>query len=110
MKDTCVVLVTVGKEEEAHRISRTLVQEKLAACVNMISGVHSVYWWKGEVCDDREWLLIMKTRSTLLPALQERITALHSYEVPEVIAFSIEHGLPAYLDWILASTASSTAS
>lgn len=106
MTDVSIVLVTVGKEEEAREISRTVVQEKLAACVNMISGVRSLYWWKGEVCDDQEWLLIMKTRTSLFPALQERIKALHTYEVPEVIAFRIEEGLPAYLDWVLASTAS----
>lgn len=106
MTGISVVFATVGREEEAREISRTLVQEKLVACVNVIAGVHSIYWWKDEVCDDREWLLIMKTRSALVPALQNRIKTLHSYEVPEIIAFPIEQGLPAYLQWVLESTAS----
>jgi periplasmic divalent cation tolerance protein len=104
MKDVSVVFVTVGREDEAREISRTLVGEKLVACVNMISGVRSLYWWKGEICDDQEWLLIMKTRTVLVPALRDRIRALHSYEVPEIIAFPIEQGLPEYLDWVLENT------
>ena len=105
-----VVFVTVGREEEGLKISHALVQEKLVACVNIIAGVRSIYWWKDEVCDDREWLLVMKTRSALVPALQSRIKALHSYEVPEIIAFPIEQGLPAYLEWVLESTKGNAAS
>lgn len=105
MTEVSVVLVTVGKEEEAREMSRVLVGEKQVACVNIISGVRSIYRWKGEICDDQEWLLIMKTRTSLVPALQDRIRKLHSYEVPEVIAFPVEQGLPEYLTWVLESTA-----
>ncbi len=104
MIDVSVVFVTVGKEEEALALGHALVQEKLAACVNIVSGVRSIYRWKGEVCDDRELLLIMKTRTSLVQALQDRVKALHSYEVPEIIAFPIDQGLPEYLDWVLANT------
>jgi len=81
-----------------------LVEEKLVACVNMIPRIRSVYWWKGEVCNEEEILMIMKTRSDLFPALRDRVRALHSYEVPEIIAFPIEQGLPEYLSWIAEST------
>jgi periplasmic divalent cation tolerance protein len=104
MTEVSVVFVTVGKEEEAREISGALVQEKLVACVNMISGVRSIYWWKGKVCDDQEWLLIMKTRTSLVPTLQDRIRELHSYETPEIIAFPVKQGLPEYLSWVLEST------
>ncbi|MCU0589503.1 MAG: divalent-cation tolerance protein CutA [Syntrophobacteraceae bacterium] len=104
MTEVSVVFVTVGGEEEARGISRALVGEKLVACVGMLPGLRSIYWWKGEVRDDAEWLLIMKTRTALVPALQERIVSLHGYEVPEIIAFPVEQGLPAYLDWVAEST------
>ena len=99
-----VFFVTAGKEEEASRIGRTLVEEKLAACVNIIPRIRSIYSWKGEVCDEEEYLLIMKSRSSLFPAIRDRVRELHSYEVPEIIAFPIDQGLPEYLDWILENT------
>lgn len=105
MTEISVVLVTVGREGEAHEMSRLLVNEKRVACVNILPGVRSVYRWKGEICDEQEWLLIMKTRTSLVPALQDRIRELHSYEVPEIIAFPLEQGLPEYLAWVRESTA-----
>jgi periplasmic divalent cation tolerance protein len=104
MTELSVVFVTVGKEEEAVEIARALVREQLAACVNILSGVRSIYRWKGEVCDDQEWLLIVKTRSSLVKSLQDRVQGLHSYDLPEIIALSIDQGFPEYLDWVLAGT------
>lgn len=104
MTDVLVVFVTVGNGDEAATIARTLVEEKLVACVNMIPQIRSLYWWKGEVCDDQEILLIMKTPRGMFEALQQRIRQLHSYEVPEIIALSVERGLPEYLQWVLRST------
>jgi periplasmic divalent cation tolerance protein len=106
MSEISVLFVTVGSEEEASRIGRALVEEKLVACVNMLPRIRSIYWWKGEVCDSEEYLLIMKSRSSLFAALQSRIRELHSYEVPEIIAFPIARGLPEYLDWVLENTKS----
>jgi periplasmic divalent cation tolerance protein len=100
-------MVTVGNSQEALSIARTLVEEHLVACVNLISRIRSIYRWKGEICDDEEQLLIMKTPSHLFPALQSRIRELHSYEVPEIISFSISEGLPEYLNWVIESTSTS---
>lgn len=104
MTDIYVVFATVGNEEEASRIGRTLVEEKLIACVNIVSQIHSIYWWKGEICDDQECLMVMKTPSSRFPLLRDRIRSLHSYEVPEIIAFPIAQGLPEYLDWVVENT------
>ncbi len=104
MSDIAVVMVTVGSGEEAVTIARTLVEEKLVACVNIVPRIRSIYHWKGELCDEEEQLLIMKTRSDLFPRLQNRIRELHSYEVPEIISFPIAEGLPDYLNWVLEST------
>ena len=82
--------------------------EKLAACVQIIPRIRSIYRWKGEICDEEEHLLIMKTRSALFPALQDRIRELHSYEVPEIVSFPLSAGLPEYLNWVLDNTMSST--
>jgi periplasmic divalent cation tolerance protein len=104
MSAISIVMVTVGNGEEALSIARTLVEEKLAACVNMVPRIRSIYRWKGEICDEEEQLLIMKTRSELYPALQNRIRQIHSYEVPEIIAFPVTDGLSDYLNWVVDST------
>jgi len=104
MREVSVVFVTVGNAEDASKIGRALVEEKLIACANIIPRIHSIYWWKGEICDDQECLLIMKTQSSLFPLLKSRIRQLHSYEVPEIIAFPIAQGLPEYLDWVVENT------
>jgi periplasmic divalent cation tolerance protein len=104
MDDISIVMVTVGNSQEALAIARTLVEEKLVACVNIVSRIRSIYRWKGEVCDEEEQLLIMKTRTELFPTLQNRIRKLHSYEVPEIISFSIAAGLPEYLSWVIENT------
>jgi periplasmic divalent cation tolerance protein len=104
MSDISLVMVTVGSGEEASTIARTLVEEKLVACVNIVPRIRSIYRWKGEVCDEEEQLLIMKTRSNLFPGLQNRIREIHSYEVPEIISFPVAEGLPDYVSWVLENT------
>ena len=95
-----VVLVTVPNEEEAARIARALVEERLAACANIIPSVRSIYRWKGEVCDDSECLLVIKTLWDRFDDLERRVKELHSYEVPEVIALRVVKGSEEYLDWV----------
>lgn len=95
-----ICLVTIDDSASATRIARALVEKKLAACVNIVPEIRSIYSWKGEICDDRELLIIVKTTHQLFDALQAQIKALHPYEVPEIIAFTIKDGLPDYLRWI----------
>lgn len=94
------VYMTAGSQEEARRIGRTLVEERLAACVNILAGMNSMYWWEGAVQDDEETVLIAKTRTELLERLTERVRSLHSYQCPCVVALPIEGGNPAYLQWL----------
>jgi periplasmic divalent cation tolerance protein len=101
--DAVVVLVTVPSAEKAVELARAVVEERLAACGNVLPGVRSVYRWQGAVQEDGEALLILKTQRERFPALRDRILALHPYEVPEVIALPIEAGSAAYLDWIAKS-------
>jgi periplasmic divalent cation tolerance protein len=108
MAEFIVVLVTAGSEEEAEKIAKNLVGEELAACVNIISPIRSVYRWENEVADDKEWLLLIKTRGSLLPQVEKRVKEWHSYEVPEVVALPILGGSPAYLRWVKESTEEST--
>ncbi len=102
---TIVVLSTVGSEQDALCIGKTLVEEKLAACVNVVPNVRSLYTWKGKLCDEQEWLLIAKTWGSLFDVLKTRILELHPYELPEVICIPIADGHGPYLDWIVESTA-----
>jgi periplasmic divalent cation tolerance protein len=95
-----VVFVTAPSEEEAAGIARTLVEERLAACVNIVRGIRSIYSWEGRVEDDTEMLLIVKTRAALFDRLATRVKELHSYTVPEVIAVPLVKGLKDYTDWI----------
>jgi periplasmic divalent cation tolerance protein len=100
MSERLVVLMTAGSQEEAIRIARTLVTEMLAACVNIVPGVTSVYRWQEEVQQDQEWLLVAKSRSEALEDLVQRVQALHSYDVPEIIALPLVGGSEPYLRWI----------
>lgn len=99
-----LVLCTINNLENAKRISKTLVAEKLAACVNIIPGLTSIYSWKQEIVEDTELLMLIKTKKTLLNELKSRIVELHEYEVPEIISFDIKDGLEKYLDWISSET------
>ncbi|MFP6637111.1 MAG: divalent-cation tolerance protein CutA [Nitrospinaceae bacterium] len=105
MNEHYVILITAGSKEEAEKISRGLVEDKLAFCVNTVPGIQSTYHWEGELHVDEEFLLIVKTHKDRYDALETWIKINHSYKVPEIIALPIEQGLPAYLqgidDWIL---------
>ncbi len=100
-----IVFSTVGNEVEAHRIATRLVEERLAACVNIIPNVTSVYKWKGKVEKEHEILMIIKTRTEKIEALRSRLVALHPYEVPECVVLPVEAGHAAYLDWVAQETA-----
>ncbi|MGH7222889.1 MAG: divalent-cation tolerance protein CutA [Gemmataceae bacterium] len=100
-----LALSTCPDAETAAHIARTLVEEKLAGCVNCVSGVTSTYRWQEQVHDDAEVLLLIKTTRERFEALRTRLVELHPYNVPELIAFDIADGLPAYLDWLAHETA-----
>jgi periplasmic divalent cation tolerance protein len=103
MSEYIVVMVTVP-EWEAPGLARTLVEERLVACVNLVPGLRSIYWWKDKIQDEPEVLCIMKTRSARFEVLRKRVRELHSYEVPEIIALPILAGHEPYLEWITEST------
>ena len=95
-----VVMTTISSEEEARRLARTLVESRLAACVSIIPDVSSVYNWKGELQEDREWMLLIKTRSDLTSEIQSHFGKHHPYEVPEFVVLPITEGSTAYLQWM----------
>jgi periplasmic divalent cation tolerance protein len=94
------VFMTVSNEDDASVIARALVEERLAACVNIIKGVRSIYRWEGKIEDDQEVIMVAKTERSLFEPLEKRVKELHSYSVPEIIALPIVKGLKDYLDWI----------
>ena len=100
MTDKIVVLSTCRSTEEAQRIARTLVEKRLAACVNVLPGMRSVYRWKDEIEDEEEVLLIIKTSRALVEDLKGEIERVHSYEVPEIIALPVVDGSDRYLAWM----------
>ncbi len=100
MTDKIIVLTTAGSKDEAHKIGRALVERLLAACVNVVPQLGSIYRWEGEVEEAEEWLLIVKTTRAAFERVRDAIGELHSYDVPECIAISIESGSAAYLNWI----------
>jgi periplasmic divalent cation tolerance protein len=100
MTDKRIVLSTAGSEQEAHKIAHILVKRRLAACVNIIPQIQSIYRWKGEIESAQEWLLLIKTRADKFPAVRDAIGELHSYEVPECIVVEIEDGSLRYLQWL----------
>lgn len=102
MSPCVVVLMTAQDKKEAIDIVRRLLKERLIACANVVGPVSSLYWWEDKIEESSEVLVFMKTRENLFERLAQRVKELHSYEVPEVIAFPIRKGLPAYLDWLLA--------
>jgi len=101
-KNVAVLVTCPG--DRAPELARAVVAARLAACVNIVGEVRSIYTWKGEVCDDAESLLVIKTRASLFEALREKVVDLHPYDVPEVIALPIDKGHPEYLAWIEEST------
>ena len=104
MSEAIVVLVTCGSEEEATKIANSLVEERIAACVSIISPVRSIYRWEGKIWDEKEWLLIKKTQKERFEDLEKKVKSLHSYSVPEVIALPIVEGSAPYLKWLEETT------
>ena len=100
MTEKRIVLSTAGSEAEARKIANHLVEQRLAACVNLVPHVESIYRWQGSVESSQEWLLLIKTTVDKFPAVCDAIRVLHSYELPECIAIAIEDGSPSYLEWI----------
>ena len=100
MTDKRIVLSTAGSEEEARKIARHLIERKLAACVNIVPQIESIYRWQGRVEEAREWLLLVKTTAERFPAVRDALRELHSYDLPECVAIAIEDGSSGYLQWI----------
>jgi len=103
MTDKRIVFITVPNQEVAEKIALALVQERLAACANLIPGITSIYHWAGKLEKSSEWLMIVKTRVENFEDLRKRVVELHPYEVPEIVCFPIELGFNKYLQWIDAS-------
>ncbi len=103
MTNKRIVLTTAGSEKEAHRIAHVLVERRLAACVNIVPQVTSIYRWQGKLEEAREWLLVVKTTAAAFSQVRQAIGEIHSYELPECICLTIEDGSPAYLQWIAES-------
>jgi periplasmic divalent cation tolerance protein len=99
MTDKRIVLSTAGSEEEARKIARALVERRLAACVNLVPRIESVYRWQGKVESNEEWLLLIKTSAEKFAAVRDAIRELHSYDLPECISINIENGSAEYLRW-----------
>lgn len=104
MADEIVVLITASNKDEAAIIGKALVDERLAACVNIMPGVRSLFFWEGKTQDAHETLLLVKSRLLLMEKLVSRVKSLHSYAVPEVIALPIVAGAADYLGWLREST------
>ncbi|UCC73501.1 MAG: divalent-cation tolerance protein CutA [Gemmatimonadota bacterium] len=99
-----LILVTAPGGQFAGELARKLLGERLVACVNIVPGLRSLYWWEGEVQESDEVLMLLKARGADVDAVAERVRELHPYEVPEVVAAEISGGLQAYLDWVSAET------
>jgi periplasmic divalent cation tolerance protein len=100
MTEKILVLSNCGSEEEARRVARALVEARVAACVNIIAGVHSVYHWEGAIQEASEWMLIIKSTRALFDSLAAELRRIHSYQVPEVLAIPVVDGDQDYLAWI----------
>lgn len=100
MTDKVMVVVTCASAKEAAKIGKTLVEKRLAACVNISSPIRSFYRWEGKVCDNKEYMLFIKTARERFAQLRGEVERLHSYHVPEVICLPIVDGAPNYLNWI----------
>ncbi len=97
-----IVLMTASTKEETVRIVRTLLEERLIACANIMDPVSSFFWWQGKIKEEKEVLVIMKSHETLFKKLSKRVMELHSYDTPEILALPIVNGSPSYLDWMKA--------
>jgi periplasmic divalent cation tolerance protein len=104
MADALELHITVPNADEAAKLARTLVEERLCACVNIVPGVRSVYRYDNKIWDEPEVLCVAKTRPALFEQVCARVMELHSYDVPEILAFNVDDGSPAYLLWLTEST------
>jgi periplasmic divalent cation tolerance protein len=105
MAEALEVHITAPDADGAAELARALIGEGLCACVNIVPGVRSIYIYNGKLCDEPEVLCVVKTRKELFGRLEARVRELHPYEVPEILAFAVDEGSPAYLEWLFASTA-----
>jgi periplasmic divalent cation tolerance protein len=97
----CIVItITAGSEAEGEKIARGLVEKRLAACVNIVPKIRSLYWWDGKLCDEEEVLLVAKSSKNHFDEICQLVQTLHSYKVPEIIALAVEQGSPDYLKWV----------
>ena len=103
-EDLLVVVTSVGTEDQAIDIAHALVRNRQAACVNLMPNVHSIYRWKGRICDDGEFLLFIKTRAREFEAVRETIQKMNTYELPEVLAYKMDEASPAFAAWIEKAT------
>jgi periplasmic divalent cation tolerance protein len=103
-EDFLLVLVTAPDSDTAARLGKALVDERLAACVNIVPGLRSIYVWQEKACDEAEVLCLIKTRASLYPALRDRVAALHPYDTPEIIGLPLAAGNAPYLAWLAAQT------
>ena len=110
MTDFIIVYITATDADQARRIGRALIDDRLAACVNIIGGMQSIYRWDGRIVEDAEAVLIAKTRARLFDALAAKTKQLHTYGTPCIVAYPILNGAPEYLDWLAAQTAPVAAS
>lgn len=104
MEDFIIILVTTSSEEEGRKIAGILIEKKLAACVNLIKDIESIYRWKGKISDEKEILMMIKTRKKLYRSVEEEVKKIHSYEIPEIIALPIISGSKDYLYWMDSET------
>lgn len=104
MSNTIVIFITTSSIHEARKIGRTLVEECLAACCNIIQPIESIFRWQGKLHIEGEVLMVLKTREDMFCDVEKRVKELHSYEVPEIIAIPITQGSKSYLDWIIKET------
>ena len=98
-----VVIITISNKEEALKIVRSLLEERLIACANIVGPVSSLFWWQGKIDEENEFLVLMKSHKNLFERISERVMEIHSYDVPEIIALPIVEGSPPYLDWLKTS-------
>lgn len=104
MTDARIILTTAGSQEEARRIAHALVEHRLAACVNIVPQIESIYRWQGKVEMAQEWLLLIKTQTELFERVRDAVKELHSYDLPECVMLDVSAGSHEYLDWIAKNT------
>jgi periplasmic divalent cation tolerance protein len=104
MTNARIILTTAGSKEEASKIAHALVERRLAACVNIVPQIESVYRWQGKVERAEEWLLLIKTHAELFERVRDAVKELHSYDLPECVMLEVSAGSHEYLDWIAGNT------